>query len=49
MAFRHAAAEARRSLNDHGWLDLELQVMATVVRHAAILGAYCAGLPDYGR
>jgi hypothetical protein len=49
MTFRHAAAEARRSLDDHGWPDLELQVMATVVRHAAILGAYCVGLPDYGR
>jgi hypothetical protein len=47
--FRHAAAEARRSLDDYGWPDLELQVMATMVRHAAILGAYCVGLPDYGR
>jgi hypothetical protein len=47
--FRRAAREARRSLADGGWPDLELQVMATVVRHAAILGCYCAGEPDYGR
>ncbi|MGA2011319.1 MAG: nucleotidyltransferase domain-containing protein [Solirubrobacteraceae bacterium] len=49
MTFRQAATEARRSLDDHGWPDLELHVMATVVRHAAILGAYCVGMPDYGR
>lgn len=47
--FRRAADEARRSLADGGWPDLELQVMATVVRHAAILGCYCVGEPDYGR
>jgi hypothetical protein len=47
--FRRAAAEAKRSLADHGWPDLELQVMATVVRHAAILASYCIGQADYGR
>lgn len=49
VTFRRAADEAKRSLADGGWPDLELQVMATVVRHAAILGCYCAGEPDYGR
>lgn len=47
--FKRAAREARESLADGGWPDLELQVMATVVRHAVILGCYCAGEPDYGR
>lgn len=47
--FRRAADEAKQSLADGGWPDLELQVMATVVRHAAILGCYCVGEPDYGR
>jgi hypothetical protein len=49
VTFRRACQEARRSLMQGGWPDLELQVMATVVRHAAILGCYCAGEPDYGR
>jgi hypothetical protein len=49
MTFKQAATEARSLLEDYGWHDLELKVMATVVRHAAILGSYCAGEPDYGR
>ncbi len=49
MTFKQAATEARCSLDNHGWPDLELQVMATVVRHAAILGSYCLGMPNYGR
>jgi hypothetical protein len=49
MTFRRAAVEARQSLASGGWADLELQVMATVVRHAAILGCYCSDEPDYGR
>jgi hypothetical protein len=49
MTFRRAANEARHSLENYGWPDLELQVMATVVRHAAILGCYCIGEPNYGR
>jgi Nucleotidyltransferase domain len=49
VTFRRAADEARHSLDNHGWPDFELQVMATVVRHAAILGSYCIGDPDYGR
>jgi hypothetical protein len=47
--FKFAASEARRSLANYGWPDLELNVMAAVARHAAILGCYCSGQPDYGR
>jgi hypothetical protein len=48
-AFKSAATEARRSLANHGWPDFELKAMAAVARHAAILGCYCSGEPDYGR
>ncbi len=48
-AFKSAAGEARLSLANYGWPDLELKVMAAVARHAAILGCYCSGQPDYGR
>jgi len=48
-AFKSAAAEARLSLANYGWPDFELKVMAAVARHAAILGCYCSGQPNYGR
>ncbi len=48
-AFKSAVAEARLSLVNQGWPDFELKVMAAVARHAAILGCYCSGQPDYGR
>lgn len=48
-AFKSAACEARLSLANYGWPDLELKVMAAVARHSAILGCYCSGQPDYGR
>lgn len=48
-AFKSAAGEARLSLANNGWPDLELKVMAAVARHAAILGCYCSGQADYGR
>jgi predicted nucleotidyltransferase len=47
--FRAALADCRGSLENGGWPDYELEVVATVLRHAAILGAYCAGTPNYGR
>ena len=48
-SFKLAADDARLSLANHGWPDFELKVMAAVARHAAILGCYCSGEPDYGR
>jgi predicted nucleotidyltransferase len=47
--FRQAVEEAAGSLSSGGWPDLECEVAATVARHAAILGAYCAGHPVFGR
>lgn len=47
--FRRALAESRASLADGGWPDFECEVVATVARHAAILGSYCTGEPAFGR
>jgi hypothetical protein len=47
--FRGAFEECARSLSDGGWPDFECEVVATIARHAAILGAYCAGTPAFGR
>jgi hypothetical protein len=47
--FRVALAEGVASLENGGWVDFECEVIATVARHAAILGAYCAGQPEFGR
>jgi len=47
--FRCAFAESVDSIRDGGWPDFECEVVATVARHAAILGAYCAGSPAFGR
>lgn len=47
--FRHAFQEGCNSLADGGWPDFECEVIATVVRHAAILGSYCLGEPAFGR
>jgi hypothetical protein len=49
IGFEAALADCRKSLANGGWPDYELEVVATVTRHAALLGAYCAGRPDYGR
>jgi Nucleotidyltransferase domain len=48
-SFKAAIADCRQSLGDGGWPDYELEVAVTVMRHAALLVAYCAGRPDYGR
>lgn len=47
--FRRALEEGRRSLEDGGWPDFECEVIATVARHAAILGSYCLAEPTFGR
>lgn len=48
-AFRQAIQESRASMLDGGWADFEYEVIATVVRHAAILGAHLAGTAAFGR
>lgn len=47
--FRRALAESRASLRTGGWPDFECEVVATVARHAAILGSYCVGEAAFGR
>jgi hypothetical protein len=47
--FQRAFQESCNSLADGGWPDFECEVIATVVRHAAILGSYCLGEPAFGR
>jgi hypothetical protein len=47
--FQRAFREGLDSLADGGWPDFECEVIATVVRHAAILGSYCVGTPAFGR
>lgn len=47
--FRLALDEALDSLGDGGWPDFECEVIATVARHAAILGSYCLGDTAFGR
>ena len=49
IGFRRALEESRGSLRDGGWLDFECEVVATVARHAAILGAHCLGQVAFGR
>ena len=47
--FRRALDECMSSLDGGGWPDFECRVVATVARHAAILGSYCHGQPAFGR
>lgn len=47
--FRAAVTESYESLRGGGWPDFECEVVATVARHAAILGSYCIGEPSFGR
>ena len=47
--FEIAVSEGVEALADGGWPDFECEVIATVARHAAILGAYCCGYPTFGR
>jgi hypothetical protein len=48
-AFHATLDDIRQSLQDDGSLIFELSVLATVVRHAAILGCYVSGHPTFGR
>jgi hypothetical protein len=48
-AFRRAVDEGEASLGDGGWPDLELQILATVARHAVILACHCVDEPAFGR
>jgi hypothetical protein len=47
--FHATVDDIRQSLEDDGSLIFELSVLATVVRHAAILGCYVSGHPTFGR
>lgn len=47
--FRRVFVECCHSMSAGGWPDFECEVIASVVRHAAILGAYCMGSPAFGR
>jgi hypothetical protein len=48
-AFRQATSEARESIASAGNLVFELSILATTLRHVAILGCYCLGTPNFGR
>ena len=48
-AFRRALDEGEDSLSRGGWPDLELQILATVARHAAILACHCLDESVFGR
>jgi hypothetical protein len=48
-AFGIAMAEALASLSNGGWPDVECGVIASITRHAAILGSYCLGTPSFSR
>ena len=47
--FRKALIEGKEALAEGSWPDFECEVIATVARHAAILGSYCSGQPAFGR
>lgn len=48
-SFHAAVRDGGASLAHGGWPDLELQVLGTVARHAAILGCHCIGRPTFSR
>ncbi len=48
-AFRIAIRDARHSLSRGGSPLFEASVVATVLRHSAILGCYVGGFPAFGR
>lgn len=49
IGFRRCYADARHSLRNAGWPDLEFEILATMARHAAILCSYCLGEASFGR
>ena len=48
-AFHVTVNDVRSSLNGGGSLFFELSVLATVLRHASILGCYLSNEPTFGR
>jgi hypothetical protein len=48
-AYRQAVADVKESLKCGGATAFELSVLATTLRHAAVLGCYVIGAPDFGR
>jgi|SRR5215469_353696 len=49
QGFRGALADVHESLSYTGSALYEISVLATVVRHASILGCFLLGAPDFGR
>jgi predicted nucleotidyltransferase len=49
VGFKTAIADVRQSINTGWLLNYELSVVATILRHASILGCYIAGQPQFGR
>lgn len=49
IAFRTVAMDVKASLLEGGFIPFELSVLATVVRHACILGCYLEDRPTFGR
>jgi hypothetical protein len=48
-AFRLAIQDVRHSMSRGGSAVFEAPVLATVLRHSAILGCYVGGFPSFGR
>jgi hypothetical protein len=48
-SFRRAVRDVRYSLSHDGSPVFEASVLATVLRHSAILGCYVGGFPAFGR
>lgn len=49
IAFRTVTMDVKASLSEGGFVPFELSVLATVVRHACILGCYLEDRPTFGR
>ena len=47
--FRLALLDAKDSLEGNGSAAFEASVLATLLRHASILGCYISGFPSFGR
>ncbi len=47
--YRRAVSDVRQSLCDFGSVPFELSVLATTLRHAAVLGCYIVQRPNFGR
>jgi hypothetical protein len=49
LAYRKAVSDVRLSLLSAGCVPFELSVLAATLRHAAVLGCYIIGNPNFGR